>query len=59
MAMLMGCFACFPESPEECKVGEREYYPRVCPWYDAATSGLKEIILVLDTSGSKEVALEP
>lgn len=31
-----------------------EYDPRVRPWYNAASSGPKNIVMVLDTSGSME-----
>ena len=41
-----------PGSPEECSMGVSEFDPRVRPWYVAASSGPKDIILILDTSGS-------
>jgi hypothetical protein len=40
----------------ECPYGQSEIDPRVRPWYVAASSGPKDIILVLDSSGSMEVA---
>ena len=40
----------------ECPYGQSEFDPRVRPWYVAASSGPKDIILVLDSSGSMEVA---
>ena len=40
----------------DCPYGESEYDPRIRPWYVAASSGPKDIILVLDTSGSMENA---
>jgi hypothetical protein len=41
-----------PGSPQECSSGESTYDPRIRPWYVAASSGPKDVILILDTSGS-------
>lgn len=47
---------CFKGTLEECPTGESDYDPTVRPWYVAASSGPKDIILVLDTSGSMQTA---
>jgi len=47
-----GVFRKFPGSPRTCPNGMNDYDPRVRPWYVAASSGPKDVILVLDTSGS-------
>ena len=47
-------FRILPGSPEECSNGKSEYDPRIRPWYVAASSGPKDVILVLDTSQSME-----
>ena len=39
-------------SPEECSTGASTFDPRARPWYVAASSGPKDIIIILDTSGS-------
>lgn len=51
-----GMFRFYPGVLQDCPYGESEYDPRVRPWYVAASSGPKDIILVLDTSGSMENA---
>ena len=43
-----------PGSPQECLSGESTYDPRIRPWYVAASSGPKDVILILDTSGSMQ-----
>ena len=45
-------FRIFPGSPGNCPNGVNNYDPRVRPWYVAASSGPKDVILVLDVSGS-------
>jgi len=47
-----GVFRMLPGSPQECSSGESTYDPRIRPWYVAASSGPKDVILILDTSGS-------
>lgn len=47
-----GVFRISPSSPEDCPTGESNYDPRVRPWYVAASSGPKDVIIVLDVSGS-------
>jgi hypothetical protein len=47
-----GVFRHYPASGDTCEDGNSSYDPRVRPWYVAASSGPKDIILVLDTSGS-------
>ncbi|GFH53115.1 hypothetical protein CTEN210_09591 [Chaetoceros tenuissimus] len=49
-----GVFRMYPAAPDsQCDVqGEPLYDPRKRPWYVSASSGPKDIVLVLDTSGS-------
>jgi len=47
-----GVFRIMPGSLEECASGSSTFDPRVRPWYVAASSGPKDVILILDTSGS-------
>jgi len=47
-----GVFRQYPASGDTCENDNSSYDPRVRPWYVAASSGPKDIILVLDTSGS-------
>lgn len=47
-----GVFRILPGTPADCPTGQSEYDPRIRPWFVAASSGPKDIILVLDTSGS-------
>lgn len=49
-----GVFRFLPGTPWECPGGRNYYDPRIRPWYVAASSGPKDVILVLDTSGSME-----
>ena len=42
----------YPGSPGKCPNGKNTYDPRKRPWYVAASSGPKDVILILDTSGS-------
>lgn len=49
-----GIFRIFPGRPGKCPNQINTYDPRVRPWYVAASSGPKDIILVLDTSGSMQ-----
>lgn len=51
-----GVFRMYPGTPEECPYGQSEYDPRIRPWYVAASTGPKDIILVLDTSASMSTA---
>ena len=39
-----------PGTPEECETGQSNYDPRIRPWYVAASSGPKDVIIILDTS---------
>ena len=41
-----------PGTPGKCPNGRNTYNPTVRPWYVAASSGPKDVILVIDTSGS-------
>ena len=43
-----GVFRIYPSSPEICS----NYDPRERPWYIAASSGPKNVLLILDISGS-------
>ena len=47
-------FRMYPGSPGTCPNGRNNYDPRVRPWYVAASSGPKDVILVLDTSASMD-----
>lgn len=49
-----GVFRMYPAAPDsQCDAqGEALYDPRKRPWYVSASSGPKDIVLVLDTSGS-------
>mmetsp|Transcript_19342 Transcript_19342/g.23039 ORF Transcript_19342/g.23039 Transcript_19342/m.23039 type:complete len:451 (+) Transcript_19342:187-1539(+) len=47
-----GVFRILPGSPSECSFGLFTYDPRIRPWYVGASSGPKDVILILDTSGS-------
>lgn len=49
-----GVFRMYPGSPGTCPNGRNNYDPRVRPWYVAASSGPKDVILVLDTSASMD-----
>ena len=49
-----GVFRIFPGNPKSCPRGKGDYDPRLRPWYVSASSGPKDIILVLDTSGSMD-----
>ena len=42
----------YPATPSQCPNGQNVYNPTIIPWYVAASSGPKDVILVLDTSGS-------
>ena len=54
MGTILGSFRAFPSSrqidseTQECS----DYDPRFRPWYVVATSGAKNVILIIDTSGS-------
>ena len=45
----------FPATLANCPNGVNDFDPTVRPWYIAASSGPKDIILVLDTSGSMKM----
>jgi Mg-chelatase subunit ChlD len=47
-----GVFRMYPAATDNCVDNDSTYDPRVRPWYVAASSGPKDIVLVLDTSGS-------
>ena len=47
-----GVFRMFPGTPSKCDFGMFDYDPRIRPWYVGASSGPKDVVLVLDTSGS-------
>jgi hypothetical protein len=47
-----GVFRIFPGNPHSCPNGKGDYDPRIRPWYVSASSGPKDIVFVLDTSGS-------
>lgn len=47
-----GVFRMFPGNPGTCPGGFNSYDPRLRPWYIAASSGPKDVILILDTSRS-------
>jgi len=49
-----GVFRVYPGNLQECPSGTSDYDPRIRPWYVAASSGPKDIILVLDTSASMD-----
>ncbi len=49
-------FRMLPGTPWVCPGGRNDYDPRVRPWYVAASSGPKDVVLILDTSGSMENA---
>ena len=51
-----GIFRIYPGYLQQCSRGASDYDPRNRPWYAAASSGPKDIILVLDTSGSMKNA---
>ena len=42
----------YPGNPGKCPNGKNNYDPRVRPWYVAASTGPKDVVLILDTSGS-------
>ena len=42
----------YPGSPGKCPNGKNDYDPRKRPWYVSASSGPKDVVLILDTSGS-------
>ena len=44
-----GVFRIYPGNPKKCP---SDYDPRLRPWYVAASSGPKDVVLLLDTSGS-------
>lgn len=44
-----GVFRIYPGNPKDCSTA---YDPRLRPWYVAASTGPKDIVLVLDASGS-------
>jgi len=47
-----GVFRIYPANPKQCPSKYNTYDPRLRPWYVAAASGPKDVVLVLDTSGS-------
>lgn len=47
-----GVFRMYPGAPDKCINNRSSFDPRIRPWYVAASSGPKDIVLVLDTSGS-------
>lgn len=44
-----GVFRMYPAATDKCVDNDSTYDPRVRPWYVAASSGPKDIVLVLDT----------
>ncbi len=42
----------YPGNPGKCPNGKNNYDPRIRPWYVAASTGPKDVVLILDTSGS-------
>lgn len=44
-----GVFRIYPGNPKDCS---KSFDPRLRPWYVAASTGPKDVVLVLDTSGS-------
>lgn len=48
-----GVFRIYPGNPKSCpNDGVSDYDPRLRPWYVAASSGPKDLVLLIDTSGS-------
>ena len=45
-------FRMLPGYSFDCPYGDFTFDPRVRPWYVGASSGPKDVIIVLDTSGS-------
>jgi uncharacterized protein YegL len=49
-----GVFRIYPGNPKSCPTNYNEFDPRLRPWYVAASTGPKDVVLILDTSGSME-----
>lgn len=47
-----GVFRIYPGNMKTCPNGVDNYDPRIRPWYVAASSGPKDVVIILDTSGS-------
>ena len=51
-----GVFRIYPGNPKSCPTNYNAFDPRLRPWYVAASTGPKDVVLVLDTSGSMDVS---